>query len=828
MPRLTDLRERLQRGVSNRYRIERELGRGGAGSVYLAHDLRDEQPVALKVLDPELAHSVGPDRFLREIQVAARLEHPGVVAARDSGDTEGLLWFAMPYVEGESVRDRLVREGQLPLTDALRIAADAARTLEYAHQRGVIHRDIKPENLLLDRQGGVFVADFGIARALDGDGTQLTETGMSVGTPAYMSPEQAGGERRLDARSDIYSLGAVLYEMLAGEPPFTASTPQAILAKQMQAPVPDVRVVRPTVPVQLQEVLETALAKVPADRFASAGEFAEAIERSSARAILARRRRVRQVGMLAAAAVAVPALILIAKSVIGPAEARGRTTDVASGPPRIAVLYFDAQPPDSTLRLFADGLTEELIHELSGVNAFRVISRNGVRPYRDRQVSFDSMVASLHPTTVVDGSVRRSGDRLQVSVQLIDARSDTYVDSLSVEHRITNFVTVEREVAQQVAAALRRQMGREVWLRGTIAGTTNERARELVLKAQSARDQAAVLAEQPHTEDVRTGIEVLERAESLLALAQSADPRWLRPIIDRGWVIHDLAHMSSNAGHSGLEPAAAQKSIQLAEEALRRSPGNAGASELRGTLLFELVTENQGAPNDSTRLRQAEGDLRSALDRDSTLATAWATLSYLLLFRGRTAEAEMAGRRALGEDPYLADARDTFRMLFFTDILLGDFAQAAEWCRRGRLSFPKDWHFVECELTLMRHNARATPEPDSAWALVKELDRLDPADKARAEGRAYHPIYRRVVAATISARAGRRGIARAELARARRATVGDSTLRLDLASDEAYLRLVLGERERATALLRQYIQARPMARDYLARDPLLRGLRLWD
>jgi tetratricopeptide (TPR) repeat protein len=240
------------------------------------------------------------------------------------------------------------------------------------------------------------------------------------------------------------------------------------------------------------------------------------------------------------------------------------------------------------------------------------------------------------------------------------------------------------------------------------------------------------------------------------------------------------------------------------------------------------VTEQEGAPDASALLRQAESDLRGALDRDSTRARAWATLSYLLWYKGNTAEAEIAARRALSEDAYMAEARAVLNELFFSELGLGHFAHAAEWCRRGRLSFPNQWQFVQCALTLMRHDLGSPANPDSAWTLVRELDRLDPAEKAKAQGRAYHTVYRRVVAATISARAGKHDIARAELTRAIRTTSEDSTLRLDLAPDEALLRVALGQQAQAARLVRQYLRARPMARSYFARDPVLKSLQLAD
>jgi serine/threonine-protein kinase len=274
---LPDLWNRLQASLADRYRIERELGRGGMATVYLAHDLRHDRPVALKVLHPELARVLGPERFLREIRLSARLQHPHILVVHDSGDADGQFWFTMPFVEGETLRSRLLREQQLPVSDALRITREVADALHYAHQHGVIHRDIKPENILLSGPHAL-VADFGIARALAPESDQrLTESGFSLGTPQYMSPEQALAERDLGPRTDIYSLGCVLYEMLTGEPPYTGPTPQAVLAKRLSEPVPHVRTGR-EVPPALERAVTRALARSPADRFSTAAEFAAALQ----------------------------------------------------------------------------------------------------------------------------------------------------------------------------------------------------------------------------------------------------------------------------------------------------------------------------------------------------------------------------------------------------------------------------------------------------------------------------------------------------------------------------------------------------------------------
>ena len=273
--------QQLRDAVSQSYSIDRELGRGGMATVFLAQDVKHDRVVALKVLHPDLAASLGPDRFLREIKTVARLNHPHILPLFDSGEANGLLFYVMPFIPGESLRDRLTREKQLPVEDSVRIAREVASALNYAHRQGIIHRDIKPENILL-HDGSALVADFGIALAASRTGgTRMTETGMSLGTPHYMSPEQAMGERELGPRSDVYALGCVAYEMLSGEPPFTGPTPQAIVARAITDPPRSLRSQRASVPEHVEAAILQSLEKLPADRFHTAGAFAEALGRPS-------------------------------------------------------------------------------------------------------------------------------------------------------------------------------------------------------------------------------------------------------------------------------------------------------------------------------------------------------------------------------------------------------------------------------------------------------------------------------------------------------------------------------------------------------------------
>jgi eukaryotic-like serine/threonine-protein kinase len=274
---MPDSLDRLKSAIADHYQIERELGHGAMATVYLAHDIQLNRDVAIKVLLPELGFVLGPERFRREIEVVTEMSHPHILPIYDSGEAGGELYYVMPYVAGESLRARLFRERQIPLDDALRIAAEVASALDHSHRHGVIHRDIKPENILLE-EGRALVADFGIARAVNAVGKgKLTSTGVSIGTPTYMSPEQGMADPKLDSRTDIYSLGCVLYEMLAGSPPFTGRTTQALIARHSLDAVPSLSVVRATIPEEVEEVVTRALAKVPADRFSTAGEFAHAL-----------------------------------------------------------------------------------------------------------------------------------------------------------------------------------------------------------------------------------------------------------------------------------------------------------------------------------------------------------------------------------------------------------------------------------------------------------------------------------------------------------------------------------------------------------------------
>jgi len=337
---------RLTAALSDRYRLERELGQGGMATVYLAEDLKHSRKVAIKVLHPELSAIIGGDRFLTEIKVTANLQHPHILGLIDSGAADGLLYYVMPYVSGESLRDRLTRDKQLPIDDALRLAKEVASALDYAHRQGVVHRDIKPENILL-QDGSALVADFGIALAVQqAGGSRMTQTGMSLGTPAYMSPEQAMGERDIGARSDVYALGAMTYEMLTGEPPFMGANSQAIVAKVLTETPRPLRLARPNVSPAVENAVLTALQKLPADRFGSAKDFADALDGKGGSATYAATVVTSRPHVLTSSRQRVPVLAALALTAILAALA-GRA--LRSEPPRPVLRYTTLLPEDQAL-----------------------------------------------------------------------------------------------------------------------------------------------------------------------------------------------------------------------------------------------------------------------------------------------------------------------------------------------------------------------------------------------------------------------------------------------------------------------------------------------
>jgi len=399
--------------VRDRYRVERELGAGGMATVYLARDLKHDRDVAIKVMRAGLADAVGRERFLREIQLAAKLAHPHILPLFDSGEAGGALYYVMPNVQGQSLRDRMNAVGPLPVADAVRIATEVAGALDHAHRHDVVHRDIKPENIML-QDGHALVADFGIGKAVnEAQGNTLTQAGMSMGTPAYMSPEQAVGEM-VDGRSDLYSLGCVLYEMLVGEPPFTGPNVQAVIAKRFVQTPADVTALRDGIPRSVARALQQVLARTPIDRFETAALFASAL-----------------------------------------AVAEGPKTAPAAPEKSLAVLPFTSLSRDPEDEFFADGVTEEILNALAQIPGLRVAGRSSSFSFKGKNEDLRSVGAKLGVATILEGTLRRAGTRLRITVQLIDAADGYQLWSERYERVIEDVFAVQDEIAATIAERLR-------------------------------------------------------------------------------------------------------------------------------------------------------------------------------------------------------------------------------------------------------------------------------------------------------------------------------------------------------------------------------------
>jgi serine/threonine-protein kinase len=451
-------------------------------TVYLAQDLKHRRKVAIKVVRPELAAVLGPERFLREIEITARLNHPHILPLLDSGEANGFLYYAMPYAEGESLRERLNREKQLPIDDALQTAREAADALSYAHSHGVIHRDIKPENILLG-SGHAVVADFGIARAISvAGGAKLTATGVAVGTPEYMSPEQAGARGELDARSDVYALGCVLYEMLAGQPPFTGLNAQVILARHTLDPVPPLRTVRPALAPTIERAVKRALEKTPADRFATAAAFVAALRQEVPAAPGGI--RVASLGRWVAAGLA--AIVLLA----GGWWTVHRATANAATIHTLAVLPLE-NLMGSEQEYFVEGMHDALIGELSQIGALRtVISRTSVMRYKGTDKSIPQIAQELGVDGVVEGSVFQAGDSVRIHVQLIGALPrEHHLWAGTFDGELRNALAVQKSVASAIAAHVRATLTPQEHARLASASAVNPNAYQLYLKGDYELEQ---------------------------------------------------------------------------------------------------------------------------------------------------------------------------------------------------------------------------------------------------------------------------------------------------------------------------------------------------
>jgi serine/threonine-protein kinase len=642
--------------LAGRYALERELGQGGMATVYLAQDLRHKRPVALKVLHPDLAAALGPARFQREIETAARLQHPHILTVHDSGEAAGRLWFTMPYVEGESLRDRLRREKQLPVDEALRITRDAAQALAYAHRHGVVHRDVKPENLLLTEDGNTLVADFGVARALQGGEDALTQTGLAVGTPAYMSPEQAMGEREITAKSDVYSLATVLYEMLAGEPPFAGPTAQAAVARRFTETPRPLRQLRETVPEAVEQAVLRALAKVPADRFPTAAEFARALVASPP----IRRRAV------PAAALTLILGVLVGLGALFAWRRSHPRADAADGPTRLAVLPFEnlGGPEDE---YFADGVTDEVRGKLAALPGLEVIARTSSSEYKRTPKRPSEVGQELGVRYLLTGTVRweraaAGQGRVRVSPELVEVggagppvtRWQQPFDAV-----LSDVFEVQGTIAEQVAGALLLTLGAGARERLAARPTENLAAYDAYLQARAA----------PGTP---TGY---ERAVAAYRRAIALDSGFVL-----AWVGLAEAHAGAYAIYTTARAGAAAR--LAVERAAALAPTLAAVHRALGRIGLDVDwDERQGlaefekglavAPNDAELLTGAAdaawpmGRFDEAIDRfrralvlDPRSAETSTRMAKALLWRRRFPEALAAFRRARELNPQASPYRE--------------------------------------------------------------------------------------------------------------------------------------------------------------------------
>jgi serine/threonine-protein kinase len=605
-----DVFARLKSALADRYSIERELGAGGMATVYLAEDLKHHRKVAVKVLRPELAASLGVERFVREIEIAANLTHPHILPLHDSGEADGFLYYVMPFIEGESLRERLDREGKLDVRETIRLTDQVASALSHAHERGVVHRDIKPENILLAGDQAI-VADFGIARAVEvAGGERLTGTGIAVGTPAYMSPEQAYGSEEVDARSDVYALGCVVYEMVACRAPFEGDTPQALLAKHAVDTAPSLRTSDPNVPLFLERAVDRALAKSPADRFQSASAFAEALTTEMVVARVGRRR-----WPWRAAATALIGLVLVVL---------WGFSRIMGGPAydRLAVLPPVNLMNDPEQEYFVQGMHTALISELQRAGVV-VIARTSVLQYENTQKPIREIAVELGVDALIEAYVFRAGDSVEFEVRLVDGNTAEYLaDPIARSGELRNVMAMYRELTSAIAAEVQAALTPQAEARLANARSIDPDAYEAYLRGSQARLALTVGG--------------LETAERYFNLALEIDPNYAA-----AWA--GIARVWNARGQMGLTPQ-------------REAMENSREATLKALALDETEWEAHRALAGILTFGDwdwpaAEREWNRVLEDNPNNGEALATYSHFLMIMGRPDEAMVNIERALEFDP---------------------------------------------------------------------------------------------------------------------------------------------------------------------------------
>ena len=651
----------LTAGLTGRYEIEREVGRGGMATVYLAQDVRHHRPVAVKVLHPQLAMSLGPERFLREIQIAARLQHSHIVPLYDSGQAGEFLYYVMPYVEGESLRQRLEREKRLPVEDALQLARAVASALDYAHRHQIVHRDIKPENVML-HDGEAMVTDFGIAKAVSvAASNNLTQTGTAIGSPSYMSPEQAAGDPNVDARTDIYSLGAMLYEMIGGSAPFTGPNIQAVMAKLFTDPVRALREHRDDTPEWLEQAVHKALAKNPAERFATASQFALA-------------------------------LTWPAGGSTPPGMPAG-----SSGGKSIAVLPFVNMSADAENEYFTDGIAEEIMNALSKIQSLRVASRTSAFAFKGKNEDIGEIGRKLRVATVLEGSVRKAGDRLRVTAQLVNVADGFRLWSERYDRQLEDVFAIQDEIATSIVTALRVVLSDEEKRAVEKAPTENVEAYEYYLRGRKFFHQMR-----------RTGMQFSRR---MFERAIETDPRYALAYAGIADCCSFL-YMWWDGSKANLEGAvtASRKALDLDPE-LAEAHASRGFALTLGRAYEEARREFETALRLNPKLYEAhylyaracvqEGKLQEAVQHYEDAARVRPEdYQAVLLMQGplnglgRKADALAALRRGLQiAEKHLELNPDDARALYLGGgglVQLGEPARALEWAKRAHAIDPED------------------------------------------------------------------------------------------------------------------------------------------